>query len=116
MTLDLYLDSLSECSFRLKGPQAGVLTGRQRSRGHVPACQPYFSPALGGAAQRHCRHSPESCVLGPPATSAHTWYVQNIFCTLNQKREKILTAFAHAGFHSLLLGVLGLLKSSLFLL
>lgn len=41
-------------------------------QGRVPACQPCFSLALGGAGQRHCRHPAQSPVLGPPATPALT--------------------------------------------
>lgn len=88
----------------------------QRSRGRVPAHQPCFSLALGGAGQRHCRRPALSRVLGPRATSAHTWYVHNTFCTLSQNREEVLSPFAHAVFCSVFFGVLEVLKSLLFLL
>lgn len=55
-------------------------------QGRVPACQPCFSLALGGAGQRHCRHPAQSPVLGPPATPALT----------AKKKEKVLSLFAHA--------------------
>lgn len=124
MTLNLYVDGytvtkgLSECSFTLKGPQAGVLTGGTEKQGSC-SC----TPALLFTGSRWCWSEALqapcpalSRVLGPRATSAHTWYVHNTFCTLSQNREEVLSPFAHAVFCSVFFGVLEVLKSLLFLL
>lgn len=87
MTLNLYVDTCtvtegwSKCSFKLRWPQTGVLSGWQSTVGHVPVCQDCLTLAVGGAHQR-CLGA-----LGPPATSAHTWYVENAFCTVKIRRR-----------------------------